>query len=47
VICTAFVFNSNNLFAHAQGGSFPFGWRSAVKRYLSKAATAPISRLDR
>jgi len=28
------------------GGSFPFGWRSAVKRYLSKAATAPICRLD-
>uniref|UniRef100_A0A0D9VLZ2 Diacylglycerol kinase n=1 Tax=Leersia perrieri TaxID=77586 RepID=A0A0D9VLZ2_9ORYZ len=28
------------------GGSFPFGWRSAVKRYLSKAATAPTCRLD-
>ncbi|XP_066332689.1 diacylglycerol kinase 7-like [Miscanthus floridulus] len=28
------------------GGSFPFGWRSAVKRYLSKASTAPICRLD-
>ncbi|WVZ73343.1 hypothetical protein U9M48_021662 [Paspalum notatum var. saurae] len=28
------------------GGSFPFGWRSAVKRYLSKAATGPICRLD-
>ncbi|XP_062220527.1 diacylglycerol kinase 3-like isoform X2 [Phragmites australis] len=28
------------------GGSFPFGWRSAVKRYLSKAATAPICHLD-
>jgi len=29
------------------GGSFPFGWRSAVKRYLSKAATGPVCRLDR
>ncbi|CAN6233154.1 unnamed protein product [Urochloa humidicola] len=28
------------------GGSFPFGWRSAVKRYLNKAATGPICRLD-
>ncbi|KQK01069.1 diacylglycerol kinase 3 isoform X1 [Brachypodium distachyon] len=28
------------------GGSFPFGWRSAVKRYLSKAGTAPIVHLD-
>uniref|UniRef100_A0A0E0K635 Diacylglycerol kinase n=1 Tax=Oryza punctata TaxID=4537 RepID=A0A0E0K635_ORYPU len=28
------------------GGSFPFGWRSAVKRYLSKAAMAPTCRLD-
>ncbi|KQK01072.1 diacylglycerol kinase 3 [Brachypodium distachyon] len=28
------------------GGSFPFGWRSAVKRSLSKAGTAPIVHLD-
>lgn len=28
------------------GGSFPFGWRSAVKRYLSKASRSPICRLD-
>ncbi|KAM0930055.1 hypothetical protein ACQ4PT_001141 [Festuca glaucescens] len=28
------------------GGSFPFGWRSAVKRYLSKAGAAPIVHLD-
>ncbi|KAL5208471.1 hypothetical protein ABZP36_032906 [Zizania latifolia] len=28
------------------GGSFPFGWRSAVKRYLSKAATSPTCCLD-
>ncbi|ERN07210.1 diacylglycerol kinase 7 [Amborella trichopoda] len=28
------------------GGSFPFAWRSAVKRSLYKAATGPICRLD-
>ncbi|KAF6149075.1 hypothetical protein GIB67_018653 [Kingdonia uniflora] len=29
------------------GGSFPFAWRSAIKRSLYKAVTGPISRLDR
>ncbi|KAJ6840378.1 diacylglycerol kinase 3-like [Iris pallida] len=28
------------------GGSFPFAWRSAVKRYLHKAITGPICHLD-
>ncbi|CAM0943572.1 unnamed protein product [Alopecurus aequalis] len=28
------------------GGSFPFGWRSAVKRYLSKAGSASLVHLD-
>ncbi|KAJ4816505.1 Diacylglycerol kinase [Rhynchospora pubera] len=28
------------------GGSFPFAWRSAVKRLLDKAVVAPICRLD-
>ncbi|KAJ3695388.1 hypothetical protein LUZ60_000765 [Juncus effusus] len=28
------------------GGSFPFAWRSAVKRLLYKAVIAPICRLD-
>ncbi|VAI61931.1 unnamed protein product [Triticum turgidum subsp. durum] len=28
------------------GGSFPFGWRSAVKRYLNKAVSASVVHLD-
>ncbi|XP_077238259.1 diacylglycerol kinase 7-like [Tasmannia lanceolata] len=28
------------------GGSFPFAWRSAVKRSLYKAVTGPVCRLD-
>ncbi|KAI3961495.1 hypothetical protein MKX01_001231 [Papaver californicum] len=28
------------------GGSFPFPWKSAIKRTLNEAITAPISRLD-
>ncbi|ONK69652.1 uncharacterized protein A4U43_C05F25310 [Asparagus officinalis] len=28
------------------GGSFPFAWRSAVKRILQKASSGPICRLD-
>ncbi|OAY79843.1 Diacylglycerol kinase 7, partial [Ananas comosus] len=28
------------------GGSFPFGWRAAVKRSLYKAINAPVRRLD-
>ncbi|KAI4982558.1 hypothetical protein ZWY2020_023050 [Hordeum vulgare] len=28
------------------GGSFPFGWRSAVKRYLNKAVSASAVHLD-
>ncbi|XAR66682.1 Diacylglycerol kinase [Bertholletia excelsa] len=28
------------------GGSFPFNWKSAIKRTLDKASAAPISRLD-
>lgn len=30
-----------------QGGSFPFAWKSAIKRTLQKASTGPIHRLDR
>lgn len=30
-----------------QGGSLPFNWRSATKRTLDKASTAPTCRLDR
>ncbi|OVA04238.1 Diacylglycerol kinase [Macleaya cordata] len=29
------------------GGSFPFAWKSAIKRSLYKAITGPICRLDR
>ncbi|KAL6973708.1 diacylglycerol kinase (ATP) [Sarracenia purpurea var. burkii] len=29
------------------GGSFPFNWRSAIKRTLDRAGTCPTSRLDR
>ncbi|OVA03666.1 Diacylglycerol kinase [Macleaya cordata] len=28
------------------GGSFPFAWKSAIKRSLNRAITGPISRLD-
>ncbi|KAG7538481.1 Diacylglycerol kinase catalytic domain [Arabidopsis suecica] len=28
------------------GGSFPFAWKSAIKRTLHRASVAPISRLD-
>ncbi|KAK9097930.1 hypothetical protein Syun_024975 [Stephania yunnanensis] len=28
------------------GGSFPFAWRAAIKKYLSKAISAPVCRLD-
>ncbi|KAL0785033.1 hypothetical protein Bca101_001278 [Brassica carinata] len=28
------------------GGSFPFAWKSAIKRTLYRASTAPVSRLD-
>ncbi|KAJ4958228.1 hypothetical protein NE237_025339 [Protea cynaroides] len=28
------------------GGSFPFAWKSAVKRSLNKAVTGPVCRLD-
>ncbi|KAI3985774.1 hypothetical protein MKX01_030688 [Papaver californicum] len=28
------------------GGSFPFAWKSAIKRFLHKAVTGPICRLD-
>ncbi|KAK9130206.1 hypothetical protein Sjap_010693 [Stephania japonica] len=28
------------------GGSFPFAWRAAIKKYLSKAISAPVYRLD-
>jgi hypothetical protein len=30
-----------------QGGSFPFAWKSAIKRILQKASAGPIHRLDR
>lgn len=30
-----------------QGGTFPFAWKSAVKRTLHRASVCPISRLDR
>ncbi len=30
-----------------QGGSFPFAWKSAVKRSLHRATTGRICRLDR
>ncbi|WCJ30508.1 diacylglycerol kinase 3 [Euphorbia peplus] len=30
-----------------QGGSFPFAWKSAVKRSLQRASTGPVGRLDR
>ena len=30
-----------------QGGSFPFAWKSAIKRTLHKASIGQIHRLDR
>ncbi|KAE8676617.1 Diacylglycerol kinase 7 isoform 2 [Hibiscus syriacus] len=33
--------------SYGWGGSFPFAWRSAIKKTLHKATTGPICRLDR
>lgn len=30
-----------------QGGSFPFAWKSAIKRTLQKASVGSVHRLDR
>lgn len=30
-----------------QGGSFPFAWRSAIKRTLQRASNGTVNRLDR
>lgn len=32
---------------HFQGGSFPFNWKSSVKRTLEKVSHGPTARLDR
>lgn len=51
-ICIKFPIHSSTicnfgLDFYVQGGSFPFNWKSAIKRILDRVTSAPLCRLDR